>query len=457
MTRGADAVRSFARAAVLLVAIASVARARIVTVPDPMAIDYVYLRNGMKVILAPDRAASSVVVHVRYEAGAAIERSVESGYTALLAKLMTAGSVHVKDFDARIDAVGGWTTSTATSDYLAVTDQAPANALELVLWLEAERMAGLATGITPEGVATAREALYAEWRAAYVDEPYALATRELQRALWTGPLAAQANPVLGDGYAAHVANEGAVRWFASERLTPNNATVVVAGRFDPVATKKLVERYFSWIPTRETKTGRGNLWVAPRDSAVEVTVKDPIAKVIVAFRCEPFDPAIEVIAQLLSGGPSSRLWRRLVDGKLATDVHAEIVRQRAGELRIEATPAPGVDPAKLGAAIRAEIAALRAPLPGSPHNEKLRIEPPSSDEVARAVAAVETEFLVAAENLAVRADMLASWSAYSGGGPLLSEWRARLRKRGVDELQRTLWKWLADSASVTVIARPEAP
>ncbi|HEY5925526.1 MAG TPA: insulinase family protein, partial [Kofleriaceae bacterium] len=244
-----------ARAIATLVVIASVARARPVVVIDRLPVEHVDMRNGLHVILAPDDAASSVVVHVRYKSGAALERTIEAGYTNLLAKLMSAGSVHVKDFDARIEAAGGWANAQATHDYFAVTDSVPAHALDLVLWLEAERMAGLADGMTEAAVAAARDATVAEWRSAYVDEPYALVTRELQRALWVGEFARYGNPVLGDGYHAHVASVESVRRFARERLAPNHAILVVAGRFDRAAAKRLVERYFNWIPMRETVTG----------------------------------------------------------------------------------------------------------------------------------------------------------------------------------------------------------
>ncbi|HEX5216755.1 MAG TPA: hypothetical protein VFV98_14935, partial [Vicinamibacterales bacterium] len=84
-------MRAFASALVVIIAIASVARARLVFAPDPTATEDVHLRNGLHVILAPDPSAASVVVHVRYESGAASERPSEAGYTKLVEKLMSAG------------------------------------------------------------------------------------------------------------------------------------------------------------------------------------------------------------------------------------------------------------------------------------------------------------------------------------------------------------------------------
>jgi zinc protease len=421
------------RAIAALIVVASDSRA--VVPPERLPVEHVKLGNGLNVILARDTSATSVAVHVRYRSGAASERADEAGYTHLLELLLGEGSVHVKDFTARIDAAGGWATTTATSDYLGMTEQVPAHALDLVLWLEAERMAGLADGIGAAGVAHARELIAAEWRAAYVDDPYALVAREVQRGLWTGVRDGAA--VLAEIKAADVE---AVRRFARERLVPNNATIVIAGRFDVAATRKLVKRYFGWIPPRELAPAT-RAKIEPRATAVSVTVNDPVPKVVVAFRCEPFTPAIDVIGQLLAGGPTARLVIALVDTGLASEVHAEVTRQRAAELRIVTTPAAGVDPARVAQVIQAELA-------------KLRAQPPSRDELGRARMRLVTDFFVAMENLAVRAELLASWAEFGSRDPLLMAWPWMLDGSGID-LKPVIARWLGEQSAVTVIARPE--
>jgi zinc protease len=427
-------VKRLARAIAMLVVIASVARAQRPAAALP--IEHMELDNGLHVILAQDASASSVAIHVRYEAGAASERAGEAGYTHLVEVLLGEGSVHVKDFGARIEAVGGWSTTTTTSDSLATTDQVPAHALELVLWLEAERMAGLADGITATGLAHARELIGAEWRAAYVEDPYALVSREVERALWTG---------VRDGAAVlaeiKTADLETVRRFARERMVPNRATVVIAGRFDVGATRTLVRRYFAWIPAREGAVETIHDTIEPRTTAITTTVNDPVAKVVVAFRCEPFTPAIDVIGQLLASTPSSRLVAALVDTGLASEIHTEITRTRAAELRLVATPAPGVDPARVAAALHAELA-------------KLRAQPPATAEVVRAAAPLVTDFYVAMESLAVRAELLATWAAYERRG-LSQQWASSLTRMSKQTVSAAIVRWLGEHAAVTVIGRPE--
>jgi zinc protease len=421
------------RAIAALIVIASTSR--MVVPRERLAVEHVQLGNGLHVILSPDQSAASVAVHVRYQSGAASERADETGYTHLLELLLGEGSVHVKDFTARVDATGGWATTTATSDYLGMTEQVPAHALELVLWLEAERMAGLADGITAAGVAHAREVIAAEWRAAYVDDPYALVDREVKRALWSGVRDGAA--VLAEIKAADVET---VRRFARERLVPNNATLVIAGRFDSGGARKLVERYFGWIPPREL-VPVVHTKIEPRKSALSVTVKDPVAKVVVAFRCEPFTGDIDVIGQVLAGGSASRLASALVDTGLASEVHAELTRQRAAELRLVATPVPGVDAARVVQGIHDELARLRA-------------HPPSSVELRRARMLLITESRVAMENHAVRAEMLASWAVHGSDDSLISAWPGMLHGHS-DDIKPVIERWLGERAAVTVIGRPE--
>jgi predicted Zn-dependent peptidase len=421
------------RAIVALFVIAGFSR--VVPPPDPLPVEQLTLPNGLRVMLAPDRSASSVAVHVRYDTGAASERAGEAGYTRLLEALLGEGSVHVDDFAARVDAVGGWATTTTTSDSLAMTDQVPAHALDLVLWLEAERMAGLADGIDEAGLAHARELVAAEYRAAFVEDPYALVPREVQRALWRGGPAGYAQPVLADVKAVDVA---AIRRFARERLLPNRATVVITGGFEMPYARARVEHYFGWIPPRET-TPAPRVTLEPNTSAVRTTVKDPVAKVVVAFRCEPFDPAIELLGEVLANAPSSRLVAAVVDRGLATDVRAEVTHQRAAELRLVATPAAGVDPAKVADAIHAELA-------------KLRTHPPSGAELGRARALLGTDFYIAMENPAVRAEQLARWAGFGRGGALLGVWPHLLRR--THDVRATIARWLDGRSAVTVIGRP---
>jgi predicted Zn-dependent peptidase len=357
---------------------------------------------------------------------------------------MFAGSVHVKpgEYDARIEAAGGFTGSVAAPDHLSVYEQVPAGALELALFLEAERMAGLADGITAAGLAAARDAIAGEVRAAYVDQPYALVAREVQRALWPDAHRYR-DDVLGDGRAVPTATLDGVRAFVRSRIRPGNATLVIAGKLDVAATTALARRYFGWIPDQPVAS-RGPEPVEPLAAPVTAVAADPIGKVVIAYRLPaPRDPAFliaEIAGRLLAGGRGSRLHRALVDDGQATAVDTEIVRhQHAGELRITVTSGRATL-AELGVAVVREVEQLGAGI--------------LEREIESAVGALETDLLVALEGLVYRSDALASWSI-DGRSDYLGGLAARLPEMSPLLVREVVSRWLGPSSHVMVIGSSE--
>jgi len=414
------------RFALAVLLVARLAHGEVLAVSDER------LANGLRVVLAPDPTASVVAIHLRFDGSDA--------HSHLLERLMFLGSLHVKagELEHRVDAAGGWTGSTTTVDHVSVFEQVPAEALELALWLEAERMAGFADAIDDAALAHAKQDIAAERRSAYEIEPSALVARELQQALWpTGHV--NARLVLADVAGANLT---ATRSLAKARINPARATLVIAGRFDLAKTRERVTRYFGWI-AREPRPPVENLAVWPLERSEQRVIRDPIASVVVAFRLPlPFSEdaiAMEIAARMLAGGRTSRLQRRLVDAGLASAVDAEIVHQRDGcELHLRATPIAGVDATHLAAEIRDELA-------------KLRARAQSDDEVRRAATALDSELVIALESPVFRADMLARWAAYTGSPRFLDKQRALLRTVTPQTIQRVATQWLAHD--VTIIAK----
>jgi len=391
------------------------------------------LGNGVRVVLAPDPNASSVVVHVRYEVGAGDEARAEAGYTHLVERLLFAGTKHVGDFEARIEAAGGWAGSVTTQDHLSVFEQMPPEALELALWLEAERMASLSESITDAGLARAKADIAAEWRSAYIEQPSSLVARDVQQRLWP-----TVNLVLGDNIAVPRATRATIAAFARAHIAPTRTTLVIAGNFDATRALEYVTKYVGAIAPARTNGGVKIARAVPLASSSEHAIGDPIANVVVAFRLdEPFSDdalAIEVAARVLAGGRASRLQRRLVDGKRASTVDIELVRQRGGcELHIAATPMPGIASATVAHELQSEVAKLHGTI--------------SDDELERAKAAVDRDLVLALEGLAYRADALASWRAYGGAALSLDVLRARYRAVTTRALDRAIETWLSKSVT----------
>src|SRR5690606_1131843 len=117
------------------------------------------LPNGLQVIAHEDRSVPLVAVNLWYRVGSAHERPGRTGLAHLFEHLMFEGSAHVPagEFDRLLEAVGGVNNGSTTPDWTNYYELVPANALELALWLESDRMGWLLPAITQEKLDTQRD------------------------------------------------------------------------------------------------------------------------------------------------------------------------------------------------------------------------------------------------------------------------------------------------------------
>jgi zinc protease len=381
--------------------------------PDPAApsfeVIHYRLDNGLEVILQPDPAVTTALVHVWYHVGSKDEVPGRTGFAHLFEHLMFEGSKHVGEgqFDVLLESAGGWNNGTTNNDRTNYFEQVPANFLELALWLEADRMAGLWDAMNQSVLDNQRDVVKNERRQSYENRPYGMADLEVQQALWPRGHGNH-NLTIGTMEDLTAASLDDVESFWRQWYRPSNATLVIVGGIDAEATRALVDKYFGWMPAEDRPQARVlDAPVVPRDGAVALDGKDKVQapKVIFAWRTDaPYSASavnLGVAAQVLGGGKTSRLYRRLVfKDRLATEVYAYQADQMlGGELHIDAVARDGVSADTLRDAIREEVA-------------KLRDEGPTDAEVSRALRVLESSRLASLENLASRADALASWAAY---------------------------------------------
>jgi predicted Zn-dependent peptidase len=385
-------------------------------------------------VLAPDEAVTDVVVHVRYP-GMADDKV--PGMAHLIEKLAALGTVHRKpgEHDKLVDAAGGFTTSSTTLEALSFVTQVPAEQLPLVLWLEAERMAGLADGVTAAGLAEAKQAIAGEYAAAYVTEPYARTARAVRVAMFGADGAIRRDP-LGDGKSIDRVTLDEVRAAIRARIRPGRATLVIAGKLDAATAGEAVRRYLGWIPDalqREPgppccspllKLGRGT-----------TTVVDGAPGVVVAYHLPHHssdDLRFAVLGRMLAGAADARLVRELVDTGRCGDIRIEV---SGVALEIWATPVASAEVERIAADIRATVKAAASDLSTSM----------SDDNVERARRTIELERLLVLENLSGRARAFASGSsAYPIEVP-------------ADAVSPILAGEFREDRAVTVIARPVKP
>jgi zinc protease len=412
------------------------------------------LDNGLEVLLIPDRSLPKVVVDVWYDVGSYDDPQGRSGFAHLFEHLMFKGTPRVGEgrFDALMEQAGGWNNATTSDERTNYFDVGPSSALELLLWLEADRMTSL--DITQQKLDVEREVVRNEKRQNYEDRPYGMMWIELPRSMFPA-----SNPLHRSGIGSHeelmAATLQDVTSFYETWYVPSNAVLAIAGDFDPKATKALVQRLFGPLPARPKPT-RTAPQAPDLPARAKIVLEDDVSLPLSLFAWHapaaysPEAASFEVLARVLAGSEDARLARRLVhEERAAVEVDASMWSERwGGMFVVDATLPPGSD----GAALDRAHALLREELDALAGDQ-----PPTADEVARAVRNLEVESLREVETLLGRAERLQRYRMYVGRFDYLDEDLARYRAvtpEAVAASARALTA--ARAAELTIVPRAEA-
>src|SRR6266704_66203 len=287
------------------------------------------LPNGLQVLLHEDHSVPVVAVNTWYHVGSSDERTGRTGFAHLFEHIMFMGSEHVPtgEFDRLLEAAGGDNNGSTTEDRTNYYEDGPANALPLMLYLDSDRMGFLLPEIPADKVDLQRGVVQNERRQSYENRPYGLAEESILERLY--PTNHPYHwPVIGSMADLSAATLEDVRGFFRTYYAPNNATLAIAGDITPRDARLLAERYFGDIARAPapTRTPPPPVTLAADVHAVlEDRVQVPRVydawHTIKAFA--EGDAALDVLANVLAGGRSSRLYRRLVyELQIATDVVA---------------------------------------------------------------------------------------------------------------------------------------
>ena len=330
------------------------------------------LPNGLKVIYHVDRSAPVAAVVMWYDVASKHEEPGRTGFAHLFEHLMLfTGSRNVPEgqYFAMLEAAGGragpdlnGTTSADRTNYFA---QIPSNALELALWLEADRMATLDDALSQAKLDNQREVVKNERRQGMDNQPYGLWGQKMLGHMFPAGHIYH-HPVIGSLEDLNNADLESVREFFRTYYVPNNAVLVVAGDLDLAEARALVHRYFGPIPAGAAPPPLRDAAIPPRlGRTVREVVEDanaPAPAVYVGFRVpnarSERSAAVSTLTTLLAGGRSSPLFSRLVrEQQVATNVFAFNFGLVEAEdlLVIGAVGRPGLSPDSLERAVLAEI------------------------------------------------------------------------------------------------------
>src|SRR5436305_13419609 len=284
--------------------------------PPQLEAQQYHLKNGLTVLLHEDHSTPVAAVELWYHVGSKNERQGRSGFAHLFEHLMFKGSANVGPEEHKnfISAIGGRYNATTDFDRTLYFQTFPSNYLERVLWLEADRMRSL--DVSEANFHSERDVVKEERRLRIDNPPFGrLFEVVLANTFTTHPYKILPIGSIADLDAATIED---VLEFHRAYYVPNNATLVVAGDFDPAQTRGWIEKHFGSIPKGgdiPRQIPREPAQTAERRLA-DYDSRTPLPAVILTYHVPREGAAelyaLQVASNVLSSGESSRLYRKMV-------------------------------------------------------------------------------------------------------------------------------------------------
>lgn len=298
------------------------------------------LPNGMTVILHEDHTLPVVAINTWFYVGSKDERFGRSGFAHLFEHLMFMGTRRVPEgqFDAIMEAGGGWNNASTSEDRTNYFSYGPSNLLPTLLWLDAERLESLGANMTLEKLNKQRDVVRNERRQTSENTPYGRAELRIPELMFP-PGHPYHHTVIGSHEDLQAATVDDVKNFFAEYYVPCNASLVVAGDFKSAEVKPLIERLFGTLP-RGSQPVHAEAGPVTLDRVKRSTMSDNVEfpRIYMVYHSPahfaPGDAEMDIAALILSDGITSRLYQALMygDNKLATEVEAHQYSMHLGSM-----------------------------------------------------------------------------------------------------------------------------
>jgi zinc protease len=373
------------------------------------------LPNGLGVVLHEDKSDPIASVAVQYHVGSNREEPGRTGFAHLFEHMMFQESQHVgqDQFFRKIQAAGGTLNGGTSRDGTIYFQVVPKNALEMVLWLEADRLGFLTPTITQEAFANQQNVVKNEKRQGE-NRPYGYTSHILGKLLYP-----EGHPynwtVIGSMADLTLATLKDVHEFHDKWYRPNNATLVVAGDFDKEQTKQWIEKYFAEIESGE-KIEDPKPQPVTLDSIKMACWEDKYANVpqlnMVIPTVEEYHPddyALSFLGQLFAYGKKAPLYKVIVEEKkLAPSVSGyQRGNEIAGEFAIRIQTFPKIDLDEVKSAIEESF-------------QRFETESFTEEDVERIKAGLETQFYNGVSSVLGKSFQLARYNEYAGSPGYIS-------------------------------------
>ncbi len=319
------------------------------------------LPNGLHVILHHDKSTPTVATVVHYRTGSRYEDPKRTGFAHFFEHLMFEGtdSIPRGGVGNLISGVGGDVNAFTSFDKTVYHFKVPSNALQLALWIDAQRMRDLK--VDTIGVETQRGVVKEERKNSYDNRPYGTWNEKMFSTLFAGSIYGW-TPI-GSSQHIDVASISEFRQFYDKYYVPNNAVLCVSGDFDETELREYIDVYFA-TRKRGADVHRDSIVMTPMNGEVRETVSDNKAQlpaVFVGYRAvgegDPDSYALSMLTDILANGESSRMYRKLVDEEqiAVTAASFPFTMEKSGAVILLGIAAPGQDIAAVEKGLYAEI------------------------------------------------------------------------------------------------------
>ncbi len=406
------------------------------------------LPNGLKVILHRDSTVPVVVVSALYHVGSKNEDTGRTGFAHFFEHLLFEGSDNIKrgEFDKYITNAGGENNANTSQDRTFYYDLLPSNQLGLGLWMESERQ--MHAKIEEAGVETQRQVVKEEKRLRVDNQPYGSFEENIfKKAFKVHPY--RWVPIGSMKHLDDAKLEEFVKFYKTFYV-PNNCVLSIAGDINIADTKKLIEQYFGPIP-RGGDIPRPNVIEPALGGEVRDVIEDNIQLpgVVEAYRAPAQGTdeyyTFKVLSTILSGGPSSRMNKIIVDEKQEA-VFAQafpFFLEDAGLFLNLAIANAGVKPETLEKSIDSVVADLTNKLVSEREFQKVKNQ-------------IETEFIQTNSSVAGIAESLANYEVYFGDANLINTEIDRFRKVTREDVMKVAKKYLVKDNRVVLYYVPKS-
>jgi zinc protease len=408
------------------------------------------LANGLDVLVHEDHHVPIVAVNVWYHVGSKNERPGRTGFAHLFEHLMFEGSEHHNTgYFPPLQNAGALLNGSTNADRTNYWEVVPTSAIDLALWMESDRMGYLLPALTRERFETQRDVVLNERRQNYENRPYGLAVMAL-----TSTLFPPDHPyhwlTIGAADDIRAMQLEEVQAFFRTYYHPANASLALAGDIESGAALDLAQRYFGEIPAgvrpervRAAATLHGEVRLVLEDRV-------EMPRIYMAWHSpamfESGDAEMDLLADLLANGKTSRLYRTLVyERRIALDISAfQNSRELGSFFILVATATPGSSLADIAAAIDTELAQLIA-------------KGPTDAEMERAEAQAEAHFIYRLQTVGGfggKSDQLNAYNVFRNDPGFFAHDLARYREATRESVRKAAETYLRFDSRVTLSVVP---